>query len=325
MRDGLSYRSARTGVQVIELRRLAMDEISKGTSPTGRRVISGATAALALLLAACGTQTIAGLPSPDPALMSYEWQLPSLDLTGSGPDGAVYQALQTSCDAGANALAQQWAQTSGPRTVLLFAAGAELCRGQLGAARIYYNRAHGEYGWGGLASVPGGVPCSVYKSVASVVEQASPEQIQCVAGPNPGFRRSATGVADNPLTAEDESAVGDGKPQPGAGGVPADPGVGNKAPVKPAPVKPAPVKPAPVKPAPVKPAPAKPVPEKPKSDDAKPKPGSGSNDKMNEKSGSGKKMEPGSGSGKKMEPGSGSAKEMEPGSGSAKEMEPGSE
>jgi hypothetical protein len=125
-----------------------MDEISKGTSPTGRRVISGATAALALLLAACGTQTIAGLPSPDPALMSYEWQLPSLDLTGSGPDGAVYQALQKSCDAGANALAQQWAQTSGPRTVLLFAAGAELCRGQLGAARIYYNRAHGEYGWG---------------------------------------------------------------------------------------------------------------------------------------------------------------------------------
>jgi hypothetical protein len=227
--DGLGYRSARTGVQVIELRRLAMDEISKGTSSTGRRVISGATAALALLLAACGTQTIAGLPSPDPALMSYEWQLPSLDLTGSGPDGAVYHALQTSCDEGANALAQQWAQTSGPRTVLLFAAGAELCRGQLGAARIYYNRAHGEYGWGGLASVPGGVPCSVYKSVASVVEQASPEQIQCVAGPNPGFRRSATGVADNPLTAEDESAVGDGKPQPGAGGVPADPGVGNKA------------------------------------------------------------------------------------------------
>ena len=160
-------------------------------------------AVVSALLAVSASDQEAVASQAQPA--SYSWQLPSADLSGSGADGQIYGALQSSCAAGEDALNRQWARASGPRTVLLFAAGIQTCQGQMDLARTYYARVGNEYGWDGLGPAQDSPRCSVFKSVASVMAQTAREQFFCADGANPDFKRSARGV-DNPLTAADESA-----------------------------------------------------------------------------------------------------------------------
>jgi hypothetical protein len=168
---------------------------------------AGALATLwsAFALAACATAEPAAGPTPIPA--GFSWALPAEDTASDGVDGEIYQALRRSCDEGDTMLAAEWQHSSSPRNVLLFAAGAQACRGATAQARTLYQRAKDEYGWSGLGPAQSNARCDVYKSVASVVENAPRDRFPCPDGASPTFTQSPDGVMDNPLTAVDESAV----------------------------------------------------------------------------------------------------------------------
>jgi hypothetical protein len=158
-----------------------------------------------LLITSCGEKPSGGTPTPEP--VSYGWTLPTIDTATDGADGEIYQALQKSCDDGDAALAAKWQQSSSPRDVLLFAAGVQACRGAMAQARTLYQRAKDEYGWSGLGPAQSDARCDVYKSVASMIENAPRDRFPCPDGASPDFKRSPSGVLDDPRTPQDESAV----------------------------------------------------------------------------------------------------------------------
>jgi hypothetical protein len=182
-----------------------------------RSLRCGASAAIsfvcAVLITSCATGQAENVTFRE---INYGWTLPISDVSSTGSlDGEIYEALRGSCGKGEQALWERWSRSLSPRDVLLFEAGVHLCRGNIDQARNYYDRAQKEYGWSGLAP-PGAARCDLYQSVASVLEKAPRGTFTCLDGASPDFRRSATGVPDNPLTAQDESAAGVEPPPPAA-------------------------------------------------------------------------------------------------------------
>jgi hypothetical protein len=169
-----------------------------------RRAASFVVCALVVTACAKGPDQV-GTPAPEP--VGYNWSLPPIDPGGQGADGTIYQALQKNCDDGDAALAAEWQQSSSPREVMMFAAGVQACRGAMLPARTMYQRAKDEYGWSGLGPGQDTARCAVYKSVASVVENAPRDRFPCPDGVSPAFRRLPNGALDDPRTDEDESAA----------------------------------------------------------------------------------------------------------------------
>ncbi|WP_156067496.1 hypothetical protein [Pseudonocardia halophobica] len=157
----------------------------------------------ALLLAACGGRSEAPQPLPTFA-PSYDWALVA-DVIGDDPDAQVYRAVRTGCDPGQQALNSRWDQLTGPREVLLFAAAIQMCRGDQAGALASYQKAS-TYGWNGLGPDRMSGRCAVYTALTVTLNRVTPAVVSCPAGLSPAFVRSASGVADNPLTPEDEAA-----------------------------------------------------------------------------------------------------------------------
>jgi hypothetical protein len=135
----------------------------------------------------------------------YDWNLPPSD--GSTQSGSVYVYLERDdCDGAERLLRDTNRQTGdfqSPRDVVLFMAGVHLCRVNHDQARVYYDHARSQYGleqFGGDTLV-----CELYKSVASVLEQAPRENFSCPYGTPPPWRYGDNG-RDDPLTFDvDES------------------------------------------------------------------------------------------------------------------------
>lgn len=162
-----------------------------------------AFAGVALLLTACGGH--AEVPQPLPTFEpSYDWALVA-DVTGDDPDAQVYRALRSGCDAGQQALNSSWDRLTGPREVLLFTAAVQMCRGDQAGALASFQKAS-TYGWNGLGPDRSSARCAVYTALTVTLNQVAPAVVSCPAGLSPGFTRSASGVADNPLTPENEAA-----------------------------------------------------------------------------------------------------------------------
>ena len=178
-----------------------------GPNGRGWRLVRGAVsvALCGLLAESCGEKPDGGTPPPTP--VAQEWTLPTIDTAADGADGEIYQALQKSCDDGDTMLTAKWQQSSSPRNVLLFAAGVQACRGAIAPARTLYMRAKDEYGWSGLGPAQSDARCDVYKSVASVVENAPRDRFPCPDGASPAFRRAPDGTLDDPRTPGGESTA----------------------------------------------------------------------------------------------------------------------
>jgi hypothetical protein len=137
----------------------------------------------------------------------YKWQLPPGDTSPTGNEGSFYGRLR-SCKGAVEDLQTEnwWGSFNSPRNVLLYMAAAHLCKGDEAGARPFYEEAMSQYGTDGIGS--DSRPCSVFRSVSSVLLQAPPESFSCPGGAEPQWRQSEDGRhVDNPLTLEiDESA-----------------------------------------------------------------------------------------------------------------------
>jgi hypothetical protein len=176
------------------------------------------------------TDTPSPAPRPDQAAEpepaeEYGWGLPTGPRT---PDDTfeddVYAPLATAdCGGAAAELDRLWDLLDSPRTVLLYQAAVDSCRGQRHAARAWMARA-GEHGWAGLDHVFSGgfrYDCEVFRSVVSVLDQRPREGVPCPGGTPPRwpFPDDLT-TRDDPRTAEDEAS-----PEPpldGGTGTPTD-------------------------------------------------------------------------------------------------------
>ncbi|WP_433503824.1 hypothetical protein ACQP04_29650 [Pseudonocardia halophobica] len=161
------------------------------------------TAGVVIVLAGCGStsERVPTLPTFPP---SYDWSLVA-DVRGEDPDAQVYRALRTGCDAGQQVLDSRWDQLTGPREVLLFTAAIQMCRGDQAGALASYQEAS-TYGWNGLGPDRMSARCAVYTALTVTLNRVIPAAVSCPAGLSPGFTRSASGVADNPLTPDNEAA-----------------------------------------------------------------------------------------------------------------------
>ncbi len=137
----------------------------------------------------------------------YKWQLPPGDTSPTGNEGSFYGNLRSCKGAVADLQTEKWwGGFNSPRNVLLYMAAAHLCKGDEAGGRPFYEEAMSQYGTDGIGS--DSRPCSVYRSVSSVLLQAPPESFSCPSGAEPQWRQSEDGRhVDNPLTLEiDESA-----------------------------------------------------------------------------------------------------------------------
>ena len=132
----------------------------------------------------------------------FDWELPPSDTSPSGNEPIFYADL-LACQGAEASIAQGWSGFNGPRNVLMYMAAAHLCHGDVAGGRPFYDRAVSEYGLSGLS--PGSHSCDVYRSVASVLEQAPRESFVCPGGEQPPWKTGPNGM-DNPLTEDvDES------------------------------------------------------------------------------------------------------------------------
>jgi hypothetical protein len=132
----------------------------------------------------------------------FDWELPPSDTSPSGNEPIFYADL-LACQGAEASIAQGWSGFNGPRNVLMYMAAAHLCHGDVAGGRPFYDRAVSEYGLSGLS--PGSHSCDVYRSVASVLEQAPREGFACPGGEQPPWKTGPNG-SDNPLTEDvDES------------------------------------------------------------------------------------------------------------------------
>jgi hypothetical protein len=132
----------------------------------------------------------------------FDWELPPSDTSPSGNEPSFYADL-LACQGAEASVAQGWSGFNGPRNVLLYMAAAHLCHGDVAGGRPFYDRAVSEYGLSGLS--PGSHSCDVYRSVASVLEQAPRAGFACPGGGQPAWKTGPNGM-DNPLTEDvDES------------------------------------------------------------------------------------------------------------------------
>jgi hypothetical protein len=132
----------------------------------------------------------------------FDWELPPSDTSPSGNEPIFYADL-LACQGAEASIAQGWSGFNGPRNVLMYMAAAHLCHGDVAGGRPFYDRAVSEYGLSGLS--PGSHSCDVYRSVASVLEQAPREGFACPGGEQPPWKTGPNGM-DNPLTEDvDES------------------------------------------------------------------------------------------------------------------------
>ena len=132
----------------------------------------------------------------------FDWELPPSDTSPSGHEPIFYADL-LACQGAEASIAQGWSGFNGPRNVLMYMAAAHLCHGDVAGGRPFYDRAVSEYGLSGLS--PGSHSCDVYRSVASVLEQAPRESFACPGGEQPPWKTGPNG-SDNPLTEDvDES------------------------------------------------------------------------------------------------------------------------
>jgi hypothetical protein len=132
----------------------------------------------------------------------YDWVLPPGDTSPTGNEGPSYGDLM-SCQGAEQGIAEAWSGFNSPRNVLLYMAAAHLCHGDVTGGRPFYNRAVSEYGLAGLYE--GTRVCDVYRSVASVLQQAPRESFACPEGSWPDWKMGPGGQ-DNPLTFDvDES------------------------------------------------------------------------------------------------------------------------
>jgi hypothetical protein len=156
-----------------------------------------------------GTATGPGAAST-PSEVEYPWTLPPTDSSLSLNDSIAYLRLaRGDCDAAATQLTDEWYGFASPRSLLVFAAGVELCRGDRAKARRWFDRSEREYPDGGLRA-DGSPPCDMYKSVASVLTSRPRESVTCPVGPDVPF--GPPGVpyrnTDNPYTEDvDESST----------------------------------------------------------------------------------------------------------------------
>lgn len=138
---------------------------------------------------------------------SYSWGLPASDTSVAGNDGPAYAALQSGCAEGQaylDAVAPDGYGFRSPLNVVLFAAGLNLCTGDVAGAGELYAYGTQRYGLSGL---PEGKPeCELYKSVRSVLEQQPRTMFPCPGGLPPENIVGPTGLVDDPLTMDvDES------------------------------------------------------------------------------------------------------------------------
>jgi hypothetical protein len=147
-----------------------------------------------------------GNPGGDgPGRPKYKWQLPPGDTSPTGNEGSFYGNLR-SCKGAKEDLSTEtwWRGFLSPRNVLLYMAAAHLCLGDEAGGRRFYEEALSRYGTSGIGG--DSRPCSVYRSVSSVLLQAAPESFSCPGGAAPQWQESQGGVRDNPLTFDvDES------------------------------------------------------------------------------------------------------------------------
>ncbi|WP_194408722.1 hypothetical protein [Microbacterium cremeum] len=202
-----------------------------------------------------GRETPADGDRPDPEGGSggggipdtYAWGLPPSDVSLTGNDGPAYQALRSGCSEAEQYLAAVSVErpfTSNPygflnaRYTEFYAAGLALCRGDVGAARIYRDHALARWTTAGIdrpgdpknpdgtdyvgpPRPPGyGEPeCDLYRTLASVLDQVAPDSIVCPGGDRPGHvfvdyivddgqGPYTTSIYDDPMTLDvDESLI----------------------------------------------------------------------------------------------------------------------
>ncbi|MEU7811096.1 hypothetical protein [Pseudonocardia sp. NPDC049154] len=168
----------------------------------GARVLAALAAGIVFLPVGCSSGSGARpLPTFAP---SHEWALVA-DISGDGPDAEVYRAVRTGCDAGQAALNSRWDRLTGPREVLLFASAIQMCRGDEAGALGNFQKAS-TYGWNGLGPDRRALRCAVYTALTVTLNRVEPAVVSCPGGASPAFVRSPSGVADNPLTPENEAA-----------------------------------------------------------------------------------------------------------------------
>ena len=128
-------------------------------------------------------------------------------------DDLAYRRLISSCEEGRGYVydAANYRGYASPRNLVLFAAGVELCEGDLDTGRALADGAIAAYGTSGLGD-PGNPPaCNLHRAIRSLLDQVHPDSVACPDGPQPPYRRGdgtdANGLplVDNPLTPADES------------------------------------------------------------------------------------------------------------------------
>ena len=145
-------------------------------------------------------------PPPPPIEDVYTWRPPDGDLSPNDElERGVHNALRIGCDRAQQQLDRLWEGFQSPRSVLLFQAAIELCRGDVEAARDLFGQASA-FSWEGLATA---VPeCVIYQRVVSVLSQVPHESVTCLGGSGPTWPSSDEDVPrDDPRTPELDESV----------------------------------------------------------------------------------------------------------------------
>lgn len=154
-----------------------------------------------------------GPPSPSTTRSSpaevprYTYALPLGDTPNAQDDGVVYMHLLAHrCEVAQDYLDQTWNKLhqfyGGPRAIVMFQAGIEMCRGDEARARTYVDIARASFGLSGLAKDT--YSCNIFRATSSVLRQEPQSSVLCPGGDIPWWPDDST--CDDPRTAVDECA-----------------------------------------------------------------------------------------------------------------------
>ncbi len=152
-------------------------------------------------------------PHTDQPEPRYEFTLPEGDRSVSVNEAIAYDDLYHGrCDQVQSFLDGEpddphdggWVGLLSPRNVLLFQAGIELCRGDVAAAKPWFDKTQDEYGWSGSQ---GFYVCHLYKAAGSVIRQRPQSDFECQGGEQPPWPTPGPQGRDDPRTDADEGAL----------------------------------------------------------------------------------------------------------------------